>query len=417
MGLLSRFFSPKNPLENLRRLARDERWADLLRLGEAPDEDLALEIRDEWHALLTLAGDRLAELNLAEGEACLNIGDRERALEHFQLAAEHGRSEVLREDARRRLTELSLPSPSRPPSSETSACCPSGCAASLGKAPGEAEAPDLETRLELVLSNYPPELAELYRQVGTAFRRAFLAAHDGRDGEALAGFDALPAEEQDASFHFERGALLARMGDVAAGRWNLEKAVALNPAHVLALETLVRLDFLEKRPQKAEERLTRMLAAQLVPAFCHGCLARLRAAEGDFSAALLHGEEALREGPVEMDVLLLLASLYEREGRFTEAENLLRRLPGSGCGGASHVLLAEFWLRRGESLKKALESFRAEARRDPGNPRWQLRMAQVCAALGWLKDGRPWLDRLPALDDLPSELRQEAGEVLALYGK
>jgi len=419
MGLLSRFFPPKDPLENLRRLAREERWADLLRQGEEPGEELPPDVRAEWRSLLTQAGDRLAELNLAEGEACLQIGDRERALEHFQLAVEQGRSPALSETAQKRLGELSTPaSPNHHANANASSCCASGCASTVSPpAEEDVDTPDPETRLELVLANYPPDLAERYWQTGTDFRLAFLAAHEGRDAEALAGFDALPAEERDDLFHFERGALRARMGDVTAGRRDLEQAVVMNSSHPLAFETLVRLDFLENRPKEAEARLNHMLTANLLPAFCHGCLARLRAAEGDMPAALAHGEEALREGPVEMEVLLLTASLYERAGRFAEAEGLLKRLPTSGCGGAPHVLLAEFWLRRGQLPKKALESFRAEASREPANPRWPLRMAQAYAYLGRLGDGRPWLEQLPAVDELASDLRQEARDTLIRYGK
>ena len=418
MGLLSRFFAPKDPLGHLRRLAREERWADLLRQGDEPDKGLPPEARAEWLSLVTEAGDRLAELNLAEGEACLRTGDRERASEHFQLAAEQGRAPALCATAQKRLADLSAPAAvNSPAKTKASSCCASGCATTASSSAGEADMPDPETCLELVLANYPPDLADRYRHTGMAFRMAFLASHDGRDAEALAGFEALSAEERDDLFHFERGALRARMGDVAAGRRDLEQAVVINPAHPLAYETLVRLDFLENRPKEAEERLNRMLSANLMPAFCHGCLARLRAAEGNLDAALAHGEEALREGPAEMEVLLLTASLYERAGRFAEAEGLLKRLPSSGCGGAPHVLLAEFWLRRGQFLTKTLQSFRAESSREPANPRWPLRMAQACAGLGRLEDGRSWLERLPAVDELAPELRQEAGEILMRYGK
>lgn len=418
MGLLSRFFAPKDPLENLRRLAREERWADLLRQGEEPGEGLPPDARTEWCSLLTQAGDRLAELNLAEGEACLQIGDRERAREHFQLAAEQGRSSALGETAQKRLAELSAPAAAHQhATTNASSCCASGCSSTVSPSAEETAMPDPETGLELVLGNYPSDMAERYRHTGTAFRLAFLAAHEGRDTEALAGFDALPAEERDDLFHFERGALRARMGDLAAGRQDLEQAVAGNPSHALAFETLVRLDFLENRLIETEARIKHMLSANLVPAFCHGCLARLRAAEGNLPEALTHGEEALREGPAEMEVLLLTASLYERSGRLTEAEGMLKRLPSSGCGGASHVLLAEFWLRHGQSLNKTLESFRAEASLDPANPRWPLRMAQACAALGRLGEGRPWLERLPAVDELDPDLREEARKTLTIYGK
>jgi hypothetical protein len=71
---------------------------------------------------------------------------------------------------------------------------------------------------------------------------------------------------------------------------------------------------------------------------------------------------------------------------------------------------AEFWLRHGKNLDRALESFKGALRHELDNPRWLLRIAQVYIAKGWKKDAVGPIESLLAQGGLPEEL---AGEVRA----
>jgi tetratricopeptide (TPR) repeat protein len=122
---------------------------------------------------------------------------------------------------------------------------------------------------------------------------------------------------------------------------------------------------------------------------------------------LAAGLKALDEGVVDQGLLLLCAQLLERVERFDEAEALLKRMPGGGCGGGVHPMLAEFWLRRAQQLDKALESFKGALRQERDNPRWLLRIAQVYLAKGWRKDAAEQVERLMRLGDLPEQMRAE----------
>jgi len=420
MGLLKRFFAPKDPLAAMRRAVEQARWADAVREGECiAAESLSAADATCWEELRDRAGDGLAEINLVEGQACLRASQQDRAREHFLLADTYARSAELQRCARDLLTACS-----EAPVTATSAaslagggCCATGCATSVPESPAVNTDLDRDTQLEFVLSSYPPPWAERYTQASAAFHQVLLLAHEEREEEALAGLESIPEGERDDLYFFERGALLVRMGEHHAGRQDLERAVALNAQHVLALETLVRLDLLEQQPALAKQHLETMLAGNLASAFCHGRLAMLSAAEGDEATAIAHGEHALEYGSIDLETLLLLSSLYEKAGRLTEAENLLGNLPSVGCGGAPHVLLAEFWLRQGKLLNKALESFKVASRQEPQNPRWPLRIAQACLALGWHQDGLPLLERLLATPQLDPALRQEAQEIYSFYGK
>lgn len=419
MGFLQNIFGSKDPLSALRRAAKQQRWADVLREDEVIDRgNLSVEMIEELQNTLTTAGDCLAELNLTEGEACLRCDDRERAREHFQLAAVHARSDALKARAKQ-LLENGLPTADvATVNMVAKSCCSSGCHAPAEPTEDPADDMDMELRLELALASYPPELAVRYKSASSLFKQALLLAYAEEDGaEALKAFDAVSKAEQDDLYQFERGSLLLRLGDGAQGRRCLQRAVELNPEHHLALETLVTVDLLEKQFSKAESRLRKMLSDGISPTFCLSRLAQLAAGKNNVAAAIEFGEQALASGPVEMEILILLSTLLEKSGRIAEAESVLSALPSGGCGGGAHYLLAEFWLRHNKSLNQALESFKSISRQEPTNLRWPLRMAHTYFALKWNKDGQVLLNKILAAPDLHADLRKDAEEILSIYGK
>jgi tetratricopeptide (TPR) repeat protein len=271
---------------------------------------------------------------------------------------------------------------------------------------------DTQTRVELIVASYPEEWAERYLQRSDAFHEAFLLAHEGRAEEALTAFDAVTEEHRDDLFYFERGALRGRIGETALACSDLEKVLDLNPNHFLAIETLVHLELSTHREVSAEARLRRMLLRGIAPAFCHGNLARILVRRGELQTALEHGQQALAGGDASVETLLLTASLLEQNGQPNEAERVLVRLPGGGCSGGPNLPLAEFWLRHGKNLDKALESFKAALRSEPDNPRWILRVAQVYLARGWKKEGVSLLEKVLATDSLEPGLSAEAAALL-----
>lgn len=412
MSFLKKIFSAGGRLAGLRRAIQQQRWADALAEGEGVNPDpLTVEEREELLRLLTTAGDALARINLAEGEACLRAGDRSRAREHFSLAAGQARDGALREQADaflrpdRPLASPSVPLPANP------SCCPSGCGTSPAVSETDSEAGDLDvqTRLDLILAGYPPELAQRYFDSPETFRAAFLLAHEGLEEQALTLLEQIPAAQHDPLYHFERGSLLARSGAGNQAIPELEKAATIAPVHPLAAETLVNLELSMGLDEAAEQRLRKMLADGFPPAFCHGRLALIQARHGDLAAALETALTAIRAG-ADVETYSLAANLLERAGRLDEAEACLARLASPGCG-SQNLPLAEFWLRRGRHLDRALEAFKAGVRQEPENPRWRLRIAQAYLGLGWRREGVPLLEKALAAPGLDPDLRRE-GEAL-----
>jgi predicted Zn-dependent protease len=104
--------------------------------------------------------------------------------------------------------------------------------------------------------------------------------------------------------------------------------------------------------------------------------------------------------------------LLEHHGKPNEAERVLMHLSGGGCSGGPSLPLAEFWLRHGKNLDKALESFKGALRSEPDNPRWLLRVAQVYLARGWEKEGIGLLEKALNAATLEPRLQAEGKALL-----
>ncbi len=409
-----RLFPSRDPLAAIRKALQQRRWADALAMGRELDPSaLQPEASTELDTLLVAAGNGLGELNLAEGLACRRAGDEARAGEHFALAAGQAQSEDLRQRIQLAQKAALLQDDTDSPPAAEAVSCGSSCS-SCGPQTSETllpdEEPDATIRLDLILGTYPPEWSNRYREMNELFLNAFLRAHEGGDKEALSLFGKIPEQERNDLYYFERGALLARLGDKAGGIRDLLKALSIDPHHLLALETLVSLGPDEKTALALEERLLTMVQQGAAPVFAHGQLAVLQARRGELDGALEHGLQAVAAGWAEPATVHMVASLLERRGRIDEAETLWGKLGTGGCSGFNPAL-AEFWLRHGKHLGKALEAFKGALRQEPNNPRWALRIGQVYLAQGWRKEGLHLVQRALTDPDLPLELRQE-GEAL-----
>ncbi|WP_298038031.1 tetratricopeptide repeat protein [uncultured Desulfuromonas sp.] len=428
MSIWNKIFGKSDPLSAGRRALQQRRWADALCHGESIDRDtLAPELLEGLDNLLIEARDGLAELNLSEGQACLRAGNADRAGDHFSLAAGQAVSPELKERVAESLAELEKGIPEAPLAKKTNGgSCGTGCGSTCSPGgddgEGDGDAPedglDAETRLELVLATYPPELADRYRSSGAALREVLLLVHQGAEDEALAALERVPSGERSDLFHFEQGALLARLGKSKQGVKALETALSLNPSNLLAFEALVGLLSAAGQFRQVEQRLEKALADGIEPGFCHARLAAIRSRKGDLDGALAHGQKALQSGHVESETVFLTATLLERRGDLDGAEELLQRLGGGGCGGGGgNPLLGEFWLRHNKNLDQALESFKGALRQEPDNPRWTMRIGQAYIGRGWVKEGVPLLQKALSSSDLPPELGEEGKALLATCGK
>lgn len=414
MSFLKKMFGKKDPVEEMRLLHARQDWAGLLSTAKRVDRDeLDESLQTEISAWENEAGDALATINLEEGTWAQRSGNLLRAREDYQLAIELARSVELRERAEQVLASLDrgelLPEVAVAADGPAiHAGCNSSCTTAAGPA-GTADEMDLdeETRLELLLATMPSELAERYLAAGPAFRQAWLASQDGKEKQALELLSQVPEAERNALFLFERGALMARSNQHKKAHQDLQAALTIEPGLFLAFDALTDVLFATGRINELEKSLKQNLAAERFVGYCWGRLAELHAQRRELELALAAGLKALDEGITDPGLITLCAQLLEQKERFDEAEALLMRMPTGGCGGGVHPMLAEFWLRRGQSLNQALESFKGAMRQERDNPRWLLRIAQVYLAKGWRKEAAEQVERLMLQGDLPEQIHTE----------
>jgi tetratricopeptide (TPR) repeat protein len=394
--------------------ARGE-WAALLATARqleraGLDADVQVQVA-AWEAE---AGNRLAQLNLDEGEGAMRLGNLLKAQEHLQLAATQAQLPELRERAAQLIAGLAGGSPAGVPAKGAD---PSGCGSSCAStcAPGMAlteEDVELDAvgRQELLLATLPQELAARYAAAGETFLQAWLAAQEGDDARALELFAAVPASQQGPLFRAERGVVLARNGQAAAAEADLRAALQVIPELFHSFDALVTLLAVTRRYAELEQLLRQALAEERFVGYCWARIAQLEGGRGNVAAAVAACDQALAAGEIDPATVVFCAELHERVGDLPAAEALYTRLPSAGCGGGAHPLLAEFWLRHGKNLDRALESFKGALRHELDNPRWLLRIAQVYIAKGWNREAAKQIEALLARGGLPEEL---AGEVRA----
>ena len=417
MSFLKKMFGKKDPVEEMRQLHTQQDWAGLLIVAKRVDRnDLDEDLQSEITGWENEAGDALATINLEEGAWAQKSGNLMRARDDYQLATEQARSTELRERVEQALASLDRGELPQESTVDDGSALHAGCS-SCTTAAGPPVAPeemdlDEETRMELLLATMEPEMAERYMTAGLQFRKAWLAVQEGEEKQALELLSEVPEAERNALFLFERGALMARSGQNKKARQDLQAALTIEPNLFPAFDTLAKVLITTKQINELEKLLKQNLAADRFVGYCWGRLAEQHAQRREFEPALAAGLKAVDEGLMDPNLILLCAQLLEKTERFDEAEALLMRMPASaGCKGGAHPMLAEFWLRRGQNLDQALESFKGAMRQELDNPRWLLRVSQVYLAKGWHKEAAEQVERLMQQRDMPEQIRAEVKSV------
>jgi len=408
MGWLKRLTGGGVPVaDRLAKLSARGDWAGILSLAAGADLD------ENSRELVAMAGDRLAELNLQEAEACLRAGDRVRAQEHLELAAGQARSSALL--ARR--AELAVALADGETGSEATAaahdCSGCGAAGTVNADEADFVSGDLpeEVAWELFLGTLPAPLGERYAAQPPVFRSGVLAS---RQGNYAAALDMLRQDPADSALRqYELALLYIRKQDLAAGVPLLEELLAHHPDFEPALQLAIDLALQGGWPQDLRPQLQRSIEAGIAVGACHAALARLESGEGNQPLFLRHGLLAVEAGAADANLVVALAGALEQQGELSGAEQLLMLLPAGGCHGGVHPLLGELWLRQGRCLDQALESFKSASRQDPANPRWPLRIGQTYLKRGWSKEGETLLRRLLEHPGLAEDQRIEIDRALS----
>lgn len=394
MGFLSRLFGSSDPMTSIRKAVASCSWAEALAIGQGIDRS---QIADhqvaELEELLDVSSNALAELNITEGRACLYAGDMSRAREHLELAVKYAKASDVLDKAN--LLQVDVCSSSQAGAGEAnSKSCGSGscCDPSMENRESVDDGEiDRSSRLELLLSGFPVAWRDRYHSLEGSLLQAIFAAHAGANEEAIVCFAQVTEEERDDIYWFERGTLLARMGQHEESCKALETCLCINPDHDLALENLIDIFLLGGQVESAKNYL-RAASGRLTPAYYLSRMTFIHIREGEHALALSHAGAAIEKGCREPELIEVAARLHEENGTLDDAERLLSMLSSGGCAGGVNLPLAEFRLRHQRQVEKALDAFRSAAAHDPENPHWGLRIAQSYFLLGRKKEGQELLD-------------------------
>ena len=419
MGFLSKLFGSKTTVAALQRAVDQKRYADAYYLAEELASKPLEEIETQDVARLRAeAGDGLAQLNLVEARSKQQNGEQELAEQHFALALEYVSTHELREEieqARRTpFTIVAKEGVDTRPGCGT--CTPAVSAVPADES--EQHTVDEATRLELILSSYPPSLKTYYEERGREFVEAFLASQEGNNAQSLELFNKVKESERDEIYWFEVGSLLARMGKMPEAKEALEQALQQQSQMMLAVEALVEVLLSLEQADEAQKMIQQKMegGAEDAPQ-CHALLVTVHARQEDWQAAAGHVQPALDGGYRDPAFLSLAAMVMEKNDRLDEAEALYAKLPaGGGCRGNTNLQLAEFYLRNNRHLERAFASFNAAVKQEPENPRWTLRLAQTCFARQWYKDGQQLLAQMMDNPTLDPDVKAVVENLAAQHG-
>ncbi len=198
---------------------------------------------------------------------------------------------------------------------------------------------------------------------------------DKQFDKALAAVDAMIGKGDSALLQNLRAGVLLARSDLDGARAGFNKALALDPAHLAALDNLANLDVMEKKPDDARKRYQAALAGDKKSAALMTSLARLEARLGKPAEAVRWLEQAARENPDDKAPAQQLADFYLRTGDKQKALTLAQKLQATDTADAGALTL----LARAQELNRqdeaALESYERLAAMQPKSAAVQVRIA------------------------------------------
>jgi cellulose synthase operon protein C len=239
---------------------------------------------------------------------------------------------------------------------------------------------------------------------------------------ALTAVDAMVQKQPNvAATHELRGRVLMGRRDMPAARAAFEKALTLDPQLFIATSNLATIDLLEKKPERAQQRMRDVIKADPRNHFAYMALAELRQREGakldevrqlladaikaaptdpgprlqiielmvrrrQLKDALVLAQEAAAAMPNDSDVLDALGRVQAQSGDTQQAISTFRRVTGIDGGSARpHVRLADV-LRTSGNSGAAVASLRRALELEPDLEIARTRLIEVLVNDGRMKE-------------------------------
>ncbi|HJV33985.1 tetratricopeptide repeat protein [Geomonas sp.] len=296
---------------------------------------------------LNAAGNRLAELNLAEGEHCVRNGDVEKAFDHFTLACDLAQDEELKANARAQLRSAQTAAKPAPKVEQEK---PHGHGHAHGHAHGggcggcggghhdhdqEVEVPHMnladEERFHLLIQPLPGDLPERYAAMGDEFAEAYLLIHDGDDPKAFEILKRLMANNENDIVIYELALIMYRNGQVHECDRLLARALQLNATNPAVHFGKVHLLADTGRLAEAIAAINTMLELDIQAESALLMLGDLQQAAGDVTTAIDTWSKSLQNPAMAKSAAERLVSVLNSQGRTEEAKFLAKQYLKGCC--------------------------------------------------------------------------------------
>jgi tetratricopeptide (TPR) repeat protein len=288
---------------------------------------------------LDRAGNGLGELNLHEAERSYTAGELQKALDHFELAAELAVDETLRSRALAGIEKLQQesPAPQAAPSvqkshggSSCASCKDSGSHGTAQEEPTDAHLSD-EDRFFLMVQPLPGELAARYAGLGEKFRQAYLLIHDGDDAKALPILQQMLVSDENDIVIYEVALIMYRSQRLHECETLLQRSLAINASNSASYLALVHLQAESGRFPEAIANVERMMELGILSDQTQFMLGELYEAAGDEALAFDAWSKSLEFPAVARSAAERLVPLLAAQGRSEEANYLIKRYLKGCC--------------------------------------------------------------------------------------
>jgi tetratricopeptide (TPR) repeat protein len=297
----------------------------------------AVEEARQICAGLSQAGNRLAELNLAEGSYALNAGEPAKARDNFTLALQLADDPKLIGSAEAGLKQVDQPQPGPSLSAPKSPAHGGSSCGSCKDLPTQTLEDDQgigmheDDRFFLLVQPLPGDLPSRYSALGEKFTRAYLLIHEGKDAEALPILQEMQLSSDNDIVIYEVALIMYRAGRAHECEELLNRSLRLNQTNAASYLALVHLKADAGRFPEAISILSRMQELGILADQAQFMLGELHDASGDRAAALEAWSQALEIPSVAKAAAERLVPILTGQGRAEEAKYLTKRYLKGCC--------------------------------------------------------------------------------------
>jgi putative PEP-CTERM system TPR-repeat lipoprotein len=227
-------------------------------------------------------------------------------------------------------------------------------------------------------------LAELERAVsldlkaprsGVLLVMSYLRA--GAPDKALGAVLAMEKQGDSALLENLKGGVYLARQDIRSARASFEKALALDPLTMPALDNLAQLDLLEKHPEQAQKRYQAALARAPGNISLIEALARLASSQGKTGEAIAWLERGCKENPEALGLALRLTEAYSRNGERQKALVLAQKLQASNPSNPDALAMLAQVYYANKNIGAATESLARLAALLPASAAPHMRLATL----------------------------------------